>query len=152
MTVNNIVDRICRHLRISRLASAAVIAGLFFSTSRLDAHHSFAAEFDGHAVIRLVGVLTKVDWSNPHSYFYVDVKDEHGKVTNWGCEAGAPGALSRRGLKKIDLKIGDTIVVDGYRAKDGSRLIDARRLTLSDGRTIFGGSQGDGGPGDGPGR
>jgi Family of unknown function (DUF6152) len=115
----------------------------------LTAHHSFAAEFDGHAVIRLVGVLTKVDWSNPHSYFYVDVTDAQGKILNWGCEAGAPGALSRRGLKKIDLKIGDTIVVDGYRAKDGSRLADARRLTLSDGRTIFGGSQGDGGPGDG---
>ena len=78
----------------------------------------------------------------------MDVKDDKGKVETWGCEAGAPGALSRRGLKKIDLKIGDSIVVDGYRAKDGSHLVDARRLTLADGRTIFGGSAGDGGPGE----
>lgn len=132
------------------LATAIVLAGAM--TPSLYAHHSFAAEFDGHAVIRLVGVLTKVDWSNPHSYFYMDVKGQQGSVVSWGCEAGAPGALSRRGLKKIDLKIGDTIVVDGYRAKDGSHLVDARRLTLSDGRTIFGGSQGDGGPGDGTGQ
>jgi hypothetical protein len=125
-----------------------VLLGGLLSFFPLKAHHSFAAEFDGHAVIRLTGALTKVDWSNPHTYFYVDVKDDHGKVVNWGCEAGSPGALSRRGLKKIDLKIGDTIVVDGYRAKDGSHLIDARRVTLSDGRTVFGGSAGDGGPGD----
>jgi hypothetical protein len=139
-----------------RIPTSVFAAGLLLGSSlvapKLEAHHSFAAEFDGHAVIRLTGVLTKVDWSNPHSYFYVDVKDPKGKVVNWGCEAGAPGALSRRGLKKIDLKIGDSIVVDGYRAKDGSNLVDARRLTLADGRTIFGGSQGDGGPGDGPGR
>ncbi len=133
------------------MRSAALAVGLLIGTAiapNLEAHHSFAAEFDGHAVIRLVGVLTKIDWSNPHSYFYVDVPDAQGKKVNWGSEAGAPGALTRRGLKKIDLKIGDTIVVDGYRAKDGSRLVDARRLTLADGRTIFGGSAGDGGPGD----
>lgn len=135
------------YMRFAVLQIGVLLIGATLNT-RLEAHHSFAAEFDGHAVIRLVGVLTKVDWSNPHSYFYLDVKDEHGKVANWGCEAGAPGALSRRGLKKIDLKIGDTIVVDGYRAKDGSHLVDARRLTLADGRTIFGGSAGDGGPGD----
>jgi hypothetical protein len=114
----------------------------------LSAHHSFAAEFDGSKAVRLVGTLTKVDWSNPHSYFYIDVKDDKGKVVNWGCEGAGPGALSRRGLKKGDLKIGDTLVVDGYRAKDGSNLIDARRVTLPDGRNIYGGTPGDGGPGD----
>jgi len=140
--------KILRHINLGRLAVIAIAAVLGFFP--LKAHHSFAAEFDGHAVIRLTGVLTKVDWSNPHTYFYVDVKDENGAILNWGCEAGSPGALSRRGLKKIDLKIGDTIVVDGYRAKDGSRLVDARRVTLSDGRTLFGGSAGDGGPGERP--
>jgi hypothetical protein len=114
----------------------------------IQAHHSFAAEFDGSKAVRLRGTLTKIDWSNPHSYFYIDVKDEKGNVVNWGCEAGAPGALSRRGFKRGDIKIGDAIVVDGYPAKDGSHLVDARRVTLPDGRSVSGASAGDGGPGD----
>jgi hypothetical protein len=114
----------------------------------IQAHHSFAAEFDGSRAVRLKGTLTKIDWSNPHSYFYIDVKDEKGNVVNWGCEAGAPGALSRRGFKRGDIKIGDAIVVDGYPAKDGSHLVDARRVTLPDGRSVSGASAGDGGPGD----
>ena len=113
------------------------------------AHHSFAAEFDGSKAIRLKGSLTKIEWTNPHSYFYIDVKDDHGNVVNWGCEAGAPGALSRRGFKRGDIKLGDTLIVDGYLAKDGSHLIDARRVTLPNGRIVAGGSAGDGGPGDG---
>jgi hypothetical protein len=119
------------------------------STAPVQAHHSFAAEFDGSKATRLQGTLTKIEWTNPHSYFYIDVKDEKGNVVNWGCEAGAPGALSRRGFKRGDIKLGDTIVVDGYLAKDGSHLIDARRVTLPDGRIVSGGSAGDGGPGDG---
>jgi hypothetical protein len=111
-------------------------------------HHSFAAEFDGTRAIRKTGVISKVEWTNPHSYFYIDVKEDNGNVVTWGCEGGAPIALSRRGFKKNDIKIGDTVTVDGYPAKDGSHLMDARRLTLSDGRSFFGGSAGDGGPGD----
>ena len=127
---------------------AILAAGMAMFVAPVSAHHSFAAEFDGSKAIRLVGKLTKVDWSNPHTYFYLDVKDDKSKVVNWACEGGGPGALSRRGLAKGDLKLGDTIVVDGYRAKDGSNLIDARRVTLPDGRSIYGGSPGDGGPGD----
>jgi hypothetical protein len=127
------------------LWAAVVAAGLGGSVW---AHHSFAAEFDGSKSLRLKGVLTKIEWTNPHSYFYIDVSDENGKVVNWGCEAGAPGALSRRGFKKGDIKLGDTLVVDGYRAKDGSNILDARRVTLPDGRIVSGGSPGDGGPGD----
>ena len=116
------------------------------------AHHSFAAEFDASKAVRLTGTLTKIEWTNPHSYFYIDVKDEKGQIANWGCEGAGPGALSRRGFKRGDVKIGDPLIVDGYRAKDGSRLIDARRVTLPDGRNIYGGTPGDGGPGDsGPG-
>jgi hypothetical protein len=116
------------------------------------AHHSFAAEFDASKAVRLNGTLTKIEWTNPHSYFYIDVKDEKGQIANWGCEGAGPGALSRRGFKRGDIKIGDTLIVDGYRAKDGSHLIDARRVTLPDGRNIYGGTPGDGGPGDsGPG-
>jgi len=112
----------------------------------LIAHHSFAAEFDATKAIRLTGALAKIEWTNPHSYFYIAVKDENGNPVRWGCEAGSPGALSRRGFKRGDIKLGDTIVVDGYRAKDGSNLIDARRVTLPDGRIVSGGSAGDGGP------
>ena len=120
------------------LASLCLLAAI-----PVAAHHSFAAEFDGTKVIRLKGTLTKIEWTNPHSYFYIDVKDETGKVINWGCEAGAPGALSRRGFRKGDIKLGDTLVVDGYLAKDGSNIVDARRVTLPDGR-IVAGSAGDG--------
>ena len=112
----------------------------------LIAHHSFAAEFDATKAIRLTGALAKIEWTNPHSYFYIDVKDENGTAVRWGCEAGSPGALSRRGFKRGDIKLGDTIIVDGYRAKDGSNLIDARRVTLPDGRIVSGASAGDGGP------
>jgi hypothetical protein len=124
----------------------AVVATI--AAAPLMGHHSFAAEFDGSKPIRLTGALVKVEWTNPHSYFYIDVKDETGIVATWGCEAGAPGALSRRGFKRGDLKLGDTVVVDGYRAKDGSHLVDARRVTLPDGRIVSGASAGDGGPGE----
>jgi hypothetical protein len=127
---------------------AAMAALISFAAIPSLAHHSFAAEFDASKAIRLNGTLTKIEWTNPHSYFYVDVKDEKGQVQNWACEGAGPGAFSRRGFKKGDIKIGDTLVVDGYRAKDGSKLIDARRVTLPDGRNIYGGTPGDGGPGD----
>lgn len=110
------------------------------------AHHSFAAEFDGSHAMRLTGTITRIEWTNPHSYFYIDVKDAKGAVVNWGCEGAGPGALTRRGWGKGDVKLGDTLIVDGYPAKDGSHIIDARRVTLPDGRIISGGSQGDGGP------
>jgi hypothetical protein len=129
-----------------KLAGFMAAMGLLASTPVI-AHHSFAAEFDGNKPLRLKGILTKIEWTNPHSYFYIDVKDDKGNVVNWGCEGGGPGALSRRGFKRGDIKIGDEIVVDGYVAKDGSHLIDARRVTLPDGRKVYGGSEGDGGPG-----
>lgn len=112
------------------------------------AHHSFAATYDASKAIRITGKLSKIEWTNPHSYFYVDVTGEDGKVETWACEGAAPGALSRRGFQKGDVKFGDTIIIDGYRARDGSNLMDARRVILPDGRVIAGGSPGDGGPGD----
>ncbi len=129
-------------LAILVAAAATVLAG----GTGVVAHHSFAAEFDGGKPIRITGALSKIEWTNPHSYFYVDVKDESGAVVKWTCEAGSPGALSRRGFKRGDLKLGDTIIVDGYLAKDGSRMVDARRVTLPDGRIVSGASAGDGGP------
>src|SRR5262249_9391925 len=101
------------------------IAIILLSAIRLLAHHSFAAEFDASKAVRLTGALSKIEWTNPHTYFYIDVKEDNGNLVKWGCEAGSPGALTRRGFKRGDIKLGDTIIVDGYRAKDGSRLIDA---------------------------
>ena len=114
--------------------------------SQLAAHHSFAAEFDATKAIRVTGTLAKVEWTNPHTYFYVDVKGDDGTVVRWACESGAPGALSRRGFKRSLLKLGDTLIVDGYRAKNGANLMDARRVTLPDGQVLSGASAGDGGP------
>jgi hypothetical protein len=112
------------------------------------AHHSFSAEFDGSKLIELKGVVTRIEWTNPHVYFYVDVKDDKGNTANWGCEAASPGSLHRQGWNRDSLKVGDQVIVGGYPARDGSKLADARRVTLPDGRRIFGGTAGDGGPGD----
>jgi hypothetical protein len=110
------------------------------------AHHSFAAEYDSNKPITLKGTVTKMEWQNPHARFYVDVADEAGKVTNWELELGSPNGLMRRGWTRNSLKPGDTVTVEGYLAKDGSKLANARNVTLGDGRKIFAGSSDDGGP------
>ena len=110
------------------------------------AHHSFAAEYDSNKPVTLKGAVTKMEWQNPHARFYVDVADEAGKVTNWELELGSPNGLMRRGWTRNSLKPGDTVTVEGYLAKDGSKLANARNVTLGDGRKIFAGSSDDGGP------
>lgn len=137
-----------KRLELKHGLIAGLLAVGWLAAGHVGAHHSFAAEFDGNKPVRLVGVISRIEWTNPHSYFYLDVRNAQGAVTSWGCEAGNPGALSRRGWKRGDIKIGDTLIVDGFLAKDGSHLIDARRVTLPDGRSVYGGSPGDGGPED----
>lgn len=128
-----------RHLWFAALALVlALNAGL--------AHHSFSAMFDGSKPITLEGVVTKVEWANPHVYFYIDVKDAEGKTENWACETAGPNSLIRRGWKRDSLKVGDRVTVRGYLAKNGSKLADAREVTFPDGTKIFSGSPGDGGP------
>ena len=106
------------------------------------AHHSFAAEFDASKPFKFTGKVTKVEWMNPHTFFYIDVADEKtGKVTNWGMEMGTPNILMRNGWRRDTLKVGDTVVVEGSKAKDGSPTGNARTVTLaSTGQKLFAGS------------
>ena len=125
-------------------------AGVVGGSSLASAHHSFAAMYDANKPIRLVGKLTKIEWTNPHSFFYIDVTDSRGQVNRWTVEGAGPGALSRRGFNRGDIDLGDTLIVQGYLAKSGARIVDGRLVTLPDGRIINGGSPGDGGPGSAP--
>lgn len=110
------------------------------------AHHSFAAEFDANRKLSFHGVVTKVEWTNPHTYFYVNVKDDNGHVANWIFETAGPNLLSRLGWKRNSLKVGDLVTVVGYPAWDGARIASARSVILADGRKVFAGSAVDGGP------
>ena len=98
------------------------------------AHHAYTAEFDTQKPVRATGVLTKVEWSNPHIWIYLDVKDENGKVTNWGFSASPPGMLQRRGITKSSLKLGEVLTIQGHRAKDGSNNASGNVVTFADGR------------------
>jgi hypothetical protein len=110
---------------------------LIVAAPRLFAHHSFAAEYDGSKPVKVSGVVTRVQWTNPHIWFFVDVKDDQGRVTNWGFSAGPPGVLQRRGISRSALEIGDAIVVEGFRARDGSNNASGGRVTFTDGRSVF---------------
>ncbi|HLI85116.1 MAG TPA: DUF6152 family protein [Bryobacteraceae bacterium] len=114
--------------------------GLIFGMAPLLAHHSFEAEYDYNKPLKLSGTVTKVEWMNPHARFYVDVIDESGKVTNWNFELGPIVILVRQGWRRDSLKPGDQVTVEGFQAKDGNALGNARRVTLPDGRRVFGGS------------
>ena len=123
-----------------------VCIGVFCTVAPALAHHSFAAEYDRTKAIKFTGTVTKVEWMNPHIYYYVDVKDETGKVTNYAVEGGTPNSLRRQGWGKDSLKAGDTVTVEGFMAKNGSNHVNGRQVTLPHGKRVFGGSADDGGP------
>ena len=111
--------------------------GLLLAAVPALAHHSFAAEFDANKPVKLTGTITKVEWTNPHIWFYLDVKNADGTTTTWGFAGGAPGQLMRRGIVKDQLKLGETVVVEGFRAKDGSNNASGGRVTFPDGRNVL---------------
>lgn len=116
--------------------------GLLLCALPVFAHHSFAAEYDAKKPVKVSGTVTKMEWMNPHARFYVDVKDENGKVSSWNFELGAIPTLLKQGWRKDSLKAGDEVTVEGSRNKDGSNTANARVVTLPDGRRVFGGSSG----------
>jgi len=122
------------------LLAAALTA---LAAQPIAAHHSFAAEFDANAPIELTGTVTKVEWANPHTYFYMDVTSPKGDVENWAMEMGSPNGLMRRGWTRDSMKIGDVVTVTGSRAKDGSPKGNARSVVLSTGKKLFAGSSQD---------
>ena len=113
------------------LASGLILGGMLAVVDRAAAHHSFAAEFDSKRPIKLTGIVTNVEWSNPHVWIRFRVKDDSGKVTNWGAEMGPPHGLQGSGWRRDTLKIGDEITVDGSLAKNGTSNMNARSVTLS---------------------
>jgi hypothetical protein len=122
--------------KLAILATVAVLA----SSVALFAHHAFSAEYDAAKPVKVTGTVKKVEWMNPHIWFYVDVKDESGKVTTWGFSGGPPGMLMRRGITRDVLKVGDVIKVEGFRAKDGSNNASGGNVTFADGRKVFAGA------------
>ena len=122
------------------------IGGLLIATwiATVDgkAHHSFAAQYDANKPLTLKGVVTRMEWMNPHSRFYVDVKAPTGKTVNWNVELASPNVLLRQGWTREALKVGDLVTVEGSQAKDGSNMANAQRVTLADGRRVFAGSSG----------
>ena len=130
---------------------AFVVAGVLLSLAAVPAraHHAFAAEFDAKNPIKLRGTVAKTEWINPHTWIHIDVKRADGKVDRWMIEGGPPNALYRRGFTKDSLPVGTEILVEGFRAKDGSMRGNGRDLTFANGRKLFLGSSGTGAPRDG---
>ena len=123
----------------TKLALGIAGLGLLLASVPVIAHHSFAAEFDSNKPIKLTGSVTKIEWMNPHAYFYIDVKDDKtGQTANWGLEMGSPNGLMRQGWTRNTLHIGDEVTVEGAQAKDGTNVGNARAVILAaTGKRLF---------------
>jgi len=128
-------------MRTRLTVAAAALAGVLAAAVPVAAHHSFAAEYDANKPLKLTGTVTKIEWTNPHCFFYIDVKNETGTIETWAFELGNPNALLRNGWTPNSVKIGDEVTIEGTRAKDGALLGNARAMVLaSTGRRLFAGS------------
>ena len=133
-------------VRIPLMTCAGLIAAMLGAFSLAEAHHSFAAEYDATKPVVLKGTVQRIDLVNPHGWLYVAVKDTAGKTEIWNVEMGSPNSLIRRGFTKNSVRVGTIVVINGYRAKDGSRTVNGTNVTLEDGQKLFTGSPGTGAP------
>ncbi len=133
----------------TKLVVAMVSAGFLAAAVPVVAHHAFSTEFDADKPIKLEGTVTKMEWVNPHAWLHIDVKKPDGTSEVWAIEGGTPNTLLRRGINRDSVKVGTVVLVDGYRAKDGSLKGNGRDLTLQNGQKLFMGSSGTGAPADG---
>ena len=137
-------------MRAQPIICIAILAiGMSLAAGTAVAHHAFSAEFDANRPLQLHGTVTRTEWINPHAWIHIEVKGPDGTVERWEIECGAPNALIRRGLNKNSVPIGTELVIDGYGAKNGSNVANARDITLPDGAQFFAGSSGTGAPQDG---
>jgi hypothetical protein len=118
-------------MRSTAFGVLAVLFGGFLAVAPLPAHHSFSAEYDAKKAVELKGIVTKVEWMNPHVYFYLDVKDDGGNIVNWAMEMGPPNGLERSGWTRNTMKVGDEVIVEGTLAKDGAKQANARSVTMA---------------------
>ena len=132
-------------MKTNAFISFAFVCGLLLAAVPVRAHHAFSAEFDANKTFKMTGTVTKIEWSNPHAWFYIDVKDDSGMITNWGMEMASPNLLMRNGWTKASMKVGDVVSVDGFHAKNGSNIGNARTVTLTaTGQSLLTGSSGAG--------
>ena len=139
-----------------KLKAWLIAGGFLLSAPAIAAaHHSFGAEYDDRQPVTITGVVTRIDWTNPHSYIFLDVKDAAGQTANWKFEGYPPGVLYRTGWKRnVTMKAGDTVTIFGWRARDGSNWAHSRQITLPDGKKLYFGppaGTGDGGAAPPPG-
>ena len=113
------------------MVSLVLISGLLLSAAPAGAHHAFATEFDAKKPVTMRGIVTKIDWANPHVWFYVNVKTENGTIENWGFEMGGPNSLRNSGWTKETMKIGDEVIIEGSLARNGTRSVNARSVTMA---------------------
>jgi hypothetical protein len=126
---------------MTRKAAIALVGITWLLLARpMVAHHSFSAEFDADKPVKLTGAVTQVEWTNPHAWIYIDVKDDAGKVTNWGFELASPNGLMRSGWTRFSLKPGDVVTIEGTRAKNGSNRANAQNVITPSGRKLFAGA------------